>query len=144
MSILDEIVALESRAETAEKKLAGWRRRFKAFKGGAYDSPGQQVGRRIAESTCGDPDCNLSFGLNHAGECEPCKCGLMHAAEECSAGRHVAWPTMGESLCRYRTAQQAMTWPDVALRDPAYVTCGGCRASLPGLGVVAFCEWAGK
>jgi hypothetical protein len=34
-------------------------------------------------SVCCDPDCDLSGGYAHAGDCEPCTCGKEHATVEC-------------------------------------------------------------
>lgn len=43
------------------------------------------VARRQAPgaSVCVDPDCHLSGGYAHVGDCEPCTCGKEHAAAEC-------------------------------------------------------------
>ena len=40
--------------------------------------------REAAESLCCDPECRLSGGFAHVGDCTPCGCGKRHAAEECS------------------------------------------------------------
>jgi hypothetical protein len=48
-----------------------------------YAQPWQIALRRVNNSWCVDPECTLSGGLAHVGECEPCKCGLEHAIDEC-------------------------------------------------------------
>ena len=44
-----------------------------------------QVAARNAPyaSLCADPDCELSGYMAHVGPCEPCRCGDLHAVEEC-------------------------------------------------------------
>lgn len=39
--------------------------------------------RQPHASLCIDDDCDLSGGLAHVGECEPCTCGHRHAIAEC-------------------------------------------------------------
>jgi hypothetical protein len=34
-------------------------------------------------SVCTDEECSLSGGYAHIGPCEPCKCGMEHAIDEC-------------------------------------------------------------
>lgn len=41
------------------------------------------IAKRECEDVCCDEDCALSGGEAHAGDCEPCDCGLLHAREEC-------------------------------------------------------------
>lgn len=38
-------------------------------------------------SMCSDPDCHLSGGYAHVGDCEPCSCGKEHAIAECPERR---------------------------------------------------------
>ncbi len=38
-------------------------------------------------SLCADPECNLSGGHAHVGPCEPCRCPMEHAVDECPEGR---------------------------------------------------------
>ena len=49
-----------------------------------YATP-EMVARRNAldTSVCCDPECRLSGGFAHVGDCAPCDCGKRHAAEEC-------------------------------------------------------------
>ena len=44
-----------------------------------------QVALRTAPgaSLCCDPDCDLSGGYAHVGDCIPCTCGKEHAIAEC-------------------------------------------------------------
>ena len=46
-----------------------------------------EVRGELSASVCIDEDCTLSFGEAHVGLCEPCQCGLEHAAAECPADR---------------------------------------------------------
>lgn len=49
------------------------------------------VAARRREPVCVDEDCDLSGGDAHAGDCEPCTCGLEHAAMECLLARAAGW-----------------------------------------------------
>lgn len=49
-----------------------------------YFAPWQVTLRRApGASVCCDPECDLSGGAAHVGDCEPCTCGKEHAIEEC-------------------------------------------------------------
>lgn len=49
-----------------------------------YETP-EMVARRNADDAvvCRDPECRLSGGFAHVGECSACDCGKRHAIEEC-------------------------------------------------------------
>jgi len=47
--------------------------------------------RRKVRNICNDEDCALSGGDAHAGPCEPCGCGLEHAALECHVATVAGW-----------------------------------------------------
>lgn len=53
-----------------------------------YFAPWQVALRRApGAAVCCDPDCDLSGGAAHVGDCEPCTCGKEHAVAECPATR---------------------------------------------------------
>jgi len=48
-----------------------------------YLQPWQIALRKLSGDVCRDPECTLSGGYAHAGECLPCRCGYLHAVDEC-------------------------------------------------------------
>jgi hypothetical protein len=49
-----------------------------------YATPAQVAQRLLlVPQLCWRLDCTLSGGHYHVGPCEPCKCGLEHAVDEC-------------------------------------------------------------
>lgn len=47
--------------------------------------------RERLNNVCVDEDCGLSGGDAHRGDCEPCGCGLEHAALECQVAMAAGW-----------------------------------------------------
>lgn len=53
-----------------------------------YFAPWQVALRKApGASVCCDPECDLSGGAAHIGDCEPCSCGKRHALAECADRR---------------------------------------------------------
>ena len=53
-----------------------------------YFAPWQVALRRApGAAVCCDPECDLSGGAAHVGDCEPCTCGKEHAVAECPGTR---------------------------------------------------------
>ena len=49
-----------------------------------YATPEMVAAREHSDAeVCADPECRLSGGFAHVGDCTPCGCGKRHAAEEC-------------------------------------------------------------
>lgn len=49
-----------------------------------YATPEMAAARRApGADLCADPECDLSGGFAHLGDCTPCSCGMEHAAAEC-------------------------------------------------------------
>lgn len=101
-----------------------------ARKRGAYSTQGMRLQRKHATSLCSDPACSLSGGYSHAGECEPCGCGLEHAAAECPAELvHAPHRDPGNDgpLCGWRGGSVRMTFRDAKGYIAQSVTCCGCQ-----------------
>jgi hypothetical protein len=49
-----------------------------------YATPAMVTARQaLGAPVCCDPDCHLSGGYAHVGDCTPCGCEKRHAAAEC-------------------------------------------------------------
>jgi len=96
---------------------------------GAYSTLGMLLQRKAATSLCIDPDCRLSGGYSHAGDCEPCGCGLDHARGECPADLvHAAARSGGDGpQCGWSGGSVKMTFRDAEARISPSVTCCGCQ-----------------
>lgn len=118
--------------KAARKDIARRERIDHARREGAYWTKGMLQLRKDAESLCDDPKCLLSGGEQHAGDCEPCECGLEHAAFECPVNKiHTSprrWGSIGSTACGYFSGAISMTFRGPNNEISKGVSCAGCKA----------------